>query len=142
MIAGAGHFTRVGDLPPPRRNVVQLLEESYPGSTRIVMPHFIFPDIFAQRREQAEALQARLAEWPIPSIAPIENTWLADIEASLLFGDQARRIEPDGTEVLVEAFLDGRGNALRNVTLGQLVDEYLYLGPSVALSLVAPRPGS
>lgn len=143
LIAGAGHLVRIGDLVPPRRNVVQILEERHPGSTRVVLPHFIFEDVYERRSSEAAAFEARLADWPAPSLASVAGTWLEEIDASLILGDQARRIDPDGGEIVVEApFLDSTGRRLTGVTLGQVTDDYLYFGRVDRLSLVGLTPPS
>jgi len=45
---------------------VQRLEHAHPGSTFVVDPHFVFPDVLAARRPQVHALEARLASWHAP----------------------------------------------------------------------------
>lgn len=103
LVAGGGHLTRLCDLPPPRQNVVQILEDRHPGSTRVVLPHFIFEDVYERRRAEADVLERRLSHWPAPSLSSVAGTWLKVVDASLISGDQARRIEPDESITLVES---------------------------------------
>jgi hypothetical protein len=72
-------------------------------------------------------------------LAQIEGTWLGEIDATLLFGDTAIRIEPDGSRAEVHTpFLDEAGVPTDDVTLGEVADTYLYLGPSRSLTLLPP----
>ncbi|HET6770849.1 MAG TPA: hypothetical protein VFH75_04355 [Actinomycetota bacterium] len=140
LIAGAGHFSRLSDLPPPRRNVVQIIEEHRPGSTVVIVPHFLFPDVREARSRDCALLEARLSAWPVPSLAFLAGTWLGDVDASLLFGETARRFEPDGRVTVVDApFLSPDGQPVAGVTLADIADAYLYLGPTDTLSLVDPQ---
>ena len=67
-------------------------------------------------------LEARFADWSVPSLCQLDGTWLADYAA--------------------EAILGGRGStdpfAGSSLTLGEVVDAYLYLGPGDALTRLQP----
>jgi hypothetical protein len=138
LLAGGGHFTRVSDIHGG--NVVQLLERSSPGCVRVVLPHFFFADVAERRPRETAAFERRLARWPAESMASIAGTWLADVDATLLTGDTEQFIRPDGTVVEVAVrFTDMDGNDVERVRLGEVADEYLYLGPTRSLTLAAPR---
>lgn len=140
LIAGSGHFSRLSDLPPPRRNVVQIIEEHHPGSTVVIVPHFLFPDVREARSRDSALLEARLSGWPVPSLAFLDGTWLGDVDATLLFGETAHRFEPDGRVTVVDTpFLSPDGQTVAGVTLADIADAYLYLGPTDTLSLVGPQ---
>lgn len=62
-----------------------------------------------------DALEGRLASWPVPSLAALRGTWLDDVDYSFLFGD---RMPP---------------------RISERVDGYLYLGPA-RLLLNQPIP--
>ena len=52
-----------------------------------------------------------------------------------------RRIEPDGTVVEISVpFLDADGAPVDRVTLADVADAYLYLGPTASLTLARPSP--
>jgi hypothetical protein len=59
---------------------------------------------------------------------------------TLLLGDTARVLEPDGSvrEAKAPPFRDDDGTPLHGVTLGDIADFYLYLGPVSTLTLL-PR---
>jgi hypothetical protein len=138
LLAGAAHFGRVSDLAGDG-NVVQRLEREAPGCCVVVLPHYVFEDVAQRRPSDVAELEARLAGWPVPALAMIRGTWLGEIDAALLFGDTARRIEPDGTELEVPApFLDDEGRPRERVTLAEVADAYLYLGPTASLTLAEP----
>ncbi|HEY0454047.1 hypothetical protein [Actinophytocola sp.] len=56
-------------------NAVALYEKDYPGATYVVAYHRRF-------EKDNEALEARLASWPVPSLLPIKGTWLGDLDAT------------------------------------------------------------
>jgi hypothetical protein len=127
LIAGASHFFRVSEFDPRAGVVVQRLERQHPGATFVVLPHCGF----AESPEFA-ALEARLATWPVESLAHLEGTWLGAVDAR----------EVLGADTVAEwgGFLGRDGQPVQRVTLGELVDAYLYLGPRAALTVSAPNP--
>jgi hypothetical protein len=138
VLAGGGHLGRLSDVAGG--NVVQRLERSRPGACVVVFTHYVFGDVAARRAVELERLERRLSALPVPSLAPIQGTWLADIDPTLHLGDTARVIGPDGSVHEVEAppFLADDGTPLRGVALSDVADFYLYLGPVDALTLRPP----
>jgi hypothetical protein len=139
LLAGAGHFCRRSDSAAAEGNAVQRLEHAQPGSTYVIVPHFVFPDVLAARRPQVHALEARLASWHAPALAPVAGTWLARTDALLYFSDTARVINPDGTTTPTPVpYLGPDGQVLDKIRLGDMVDALLYLGPHDSLTLIPP----
>jgi hypothetical protein len=137
LLAGGGHFARLSDLPAG--NVVQRLERAHPGCCIVVLTHHIFDDVLERRGSEVAELERRLQGWPIPSVASIAGTWLAEVDATLRLATTARRIEPDGTVVEISVlFRDAAGTPVDRVTFADVADAYLYLGPTSSLSLVRP----
>ncbi|HEV8279850.1 MAG TPA: hypothetical protein VGQ26_29750 [Streptosporangiaceae bacterium] len=137
LLAGAGHFSRRSESAAEEGNAVQRLEHASPGSTYVVVPHFVFPDVLAARRPDVHALEARLASWQAPALAPVAGTWLARTDALLYFSDAARVINPDGSTTLTPVrYLGADGQVLDKIRLGDMVDALLYLGPQHRLTLI------
>jgi len=125
LLAGAFHLLRAEPFisPTPHAapmNLVQRLEHEYPGSTYVVVPH---SDISEPERVEIER---QLASWPTPCIAAIRGTWLQDVSAYSVFGQCITWVLPDGTTK--------RPVASPGLTLGDLFDAYLYLGPIAELT--------
>jgi hypothetical protein len=139
LLAGAGHFCRRSESAAEDGNAVQRLEHAHPGSTYVIVPHFVFPDVLAARRPQVRALEARLASWQAPALAPVAGTWLGQTDALLYFSDVARVINPDGSTTLTTVpYLDARGQVLDKVRLDDMADALLYLGSHDSLTLIPP----
>jgi hypothetical protein len=139
LIAGAGHFARISDARPAEGTVVQRLERSYPGTTFVVVPHVIFEETTAVRRDEVRALEMRLAAWPIPALAAVQGTWLGELDAYLHFDNIAQIIEPDGTTRVVRVpYIGLDGEPITEVKLGDMVDALLYLGPQHMLTFTPP----
>jgi hypothetical protein len=137
LLAGALHFTRRSE--SAEGNAVQRLERAHGRCCTVVLPHYLFPDVVQRRRAEAAVLEDRLASWPHPALAQTHGTWLGEIDATLLVGDTAIRIEPDGSRMEVHTpFVDETGVPAAAVTLGEVADAYLYLGPSRSLTLLPP----
>jgi hypothetical protein len=138
ILAGGGHLGRFSDVAGG--NVVQRLERSRPGACVVVFTHYIFGDVAARRTAEVERLEGRLSQWPVPSLAPIHGSWLADVDPTLFLGDTARVLEPDGAirEVKAPPFRDDDGTPLHGVTLGDIAEFFLYLGPVSELTLLPP----
>jgi len=107
-------------------NVVQLLEKRHPGSVFVVIPHTGYGDPPAIAR-----LEARLASWPIPSLALIKGTWLGTMDAGPLFAGKMMLIT-DGKATEVYA------SPHQGKKLEDLVDAYLYLGPKDSMTMSLP----
>jgi hypothetical protein len=101
-----------------------------------VLPHYVFADVAERRGSELARLERRLPDWPVPLIARIHRTWLADVDARLVLGETAMLIDSDGREVEVPApLLDAQGRLLSSVGLGDVADAYLYLGPVHSLTM-------
>lgn len=127
LIAGAGHLFRVSEFDPAAGVVTQRLERRHPGSVFVVLPHCGFADTPA-----FAALEARLAAWPVESLARLEGTWLGAVDARDVLG--ADTVAEWG------GFVGRDGRPVERVTLEELVDAYLYLGPRASLTISAPNP--
>jgi hypothetical protein len=139
LLAGAGHFCRRSECAAEEGNAVQRLEHAHPGSSFVVVPHFVFADVRAARRPQVYALEARLASWQAPALAQVAGTWLGQTDALLYFSDAARVINPDGSTTLTPVrYLGPDDQVLDVIRLGDMVDALLYLGPRDSLTLVPP----
>src|ERR671937_1069556 len=116
LLAGGGHLGRLSDVAGG--NVVQRLERVRPGACVVVFTHYVFDEVATRRTAEVARLERRLSRWPAPSLARIRGTWLADIDATLLLGDTARVVGPDGSVREVEAppFRAADGTPLRGVT--------------------------
>jgi hypothetical protein len=77
--------------------------------TWVVMAHNGFGNHSPLTRDN-DSLEQRLASWPVPSLAPLRDSWLADLDYGYFFPGER----------------DGAGIAAR-------VDAYLYLGPRAQL---------
>jgi hypothetical protein len=139
LLAGGGHLARLSDVSGG--NVLQRLERRHPACCFVVLTHYVFDDVVERRKRDVSDLERRLVHWPVPSMASIHGTWLGDVDAKLILGDTARRIEPDGTvfEITVP-FLDAAGREVEPVRLADVADAYLYFGPTASLTLARPRP--
>ena len=145
LIAGGAHFSRISDAYPHEGNVVQRLELKHPGTIFVAIPHVIFDETMATRQADVRELEARLAAWPVPSLAIVHETWLGDLDAYLHFDNVAKIIEPDGTEQLVRVPHIGRDGApARELRLSEMADALLYLGPQHTLTFTPPatRPST
>jgi hypothetical protein len=137
LVAGSGHLTRRSDLR--EGNVVQRLEREAPGCCTVVLPHYIFEDVVQRRRSDIANLERKLERWKPPALAPIRGTWLAEVDATLYLSDTARLLEPDGTEIEIPTpLLDDADRALEHISLADVADAYLYLGPIDSLTLAEP----
>lgn len=127
LIAGLAHVVRrSADQPglPAALNAVQLIEQQYPGASRVIVPHTGFGAGTAD-------LEARMSSWPAPSITAVEGTWLGQLPGRLLFSDMVLTGPP------------GSGpppDPWAGLEVGDLVDAYLYLGLRERLVLAAASP--
>jgi hypothetical protein len=101
----------------PGTAVGQYEANGYDDVTYVIDDHQGFGNQDPSLREDNETLEARMADWIMPSIIEIEGTWLADLDAAYfndpLPGDDQRQGNPG-------------------------VDAYLYVGPRDSL-LREPR---
>lgn len=115
LVAGGLHLLR--SLPFPQaaaaHNLVQRLERDHRGQTYVILPHDVV------------ALDARLAAWPAPALARLDDGWLGELPASAVFGGHdVQHVSADG--VVTHPF------AGWSAKLSTLADGYLYLGPAAA----------
>lgn len=68
MLFGWDHMLHTG-------GAVARYEQRYPGVTFTIVNH----EGFAEDNDQ---LEQRMASWPVPSLTPIEGTWLAGLDSS------------------------------------------------------------
>jgi hypothetical protein len=127
LVAGASHFFRISEFDPRAGVVVQRLERQQPGTSFVALPHCGFAET-----PEFVALEARLAAWPVESLARLEGTWLGAVDARDVLGA--------GTVAEWGGFTGRDGQPVERVTLEDIVDAYLYLGPRAALTLSAPNP--
>jgi hypothetical protein len=138
LIAGAAHFARISDAAPPEGNVVQRLELKYPGTIFVVVPHVIFDETRAVRPDEVRELEARLAAWPVASLATVHG-WLGGLDAYLHFDNTAQIVDPDGTERLVRVpYIGPDGTPVTKLQLSEMADALLYLGPQEPLTFTPP----
>jgi hypothetical protein len=123
LIIGGAHVDRgpLAGKDSRRGLMLQILEDKYPGKTFVVLPH----EGFAERNRE---LEAKLADWPRPSLATLKGTWLAQLPAGgavqdIMIGPKSKRTVP----------------ALRK-TLADKGDAYLYLGPVADLTMEERSP--
>jgi hypothetical protein len=117
----AGQPHAVPPIGKRRGNVTQLLEESNPGSVLVIAPHAGFGNLRPELAELNTKLEARMAPWPKPSLVLVKDTWLGALETTALLPPL---IGPDGRP----------RDPFAGLTLGDIVDAYLYLGPRDSLT--------
>jgi hypothetical protein len=125
LIAGGFHFTRAQPSSMTAdRNVSQILDRDYPAVTYVVLPH-----VDSGLPEQVAELEARMASWPIPALAPVRRTWLGALSAATTFERwQVEHVDRSGASTVSSPFAESK------LTLGDLADGYLNLGPSAAFT--------
>jgi hypothetical protein len=111
LIAGSGHMMHQVDPEIPVLNIPDLLEAAHAGSLFTMIPHRGFEVSPAD-----SDLEQRLESWPVPGLAVLGESWLGDLDACVVEGQES----PDAPPCP-----DGRGP-----TLSDLADGYLYLGNS------------
>jgi hypothetical protein len=123
FIAGINHVVRAA-MPrwtphgPDDRTAVRIVETKHPGSVYVVVPHVGF----GRRNDELEPL---LAQRPIPALLPAHASWIGALSPNLLF---AAGMEWDGEDPYAQ------------VTLADVADAYLYLGPRATLTVSHPNP--
>jgi hypothetical protein len=119
-------------LVPPNRmsgNVTVLLQEHFPGSILVVVPHTGFGTSAPMAAGSNATLEGRMDAWPKPSLVFIKDTWLGAVKASDIYPGG---IGPDGQ----------RQNPFSGLSAIDLADAYLYLGPRESLTWSQPSPES
>jgi hypothetical protein len=103
----------VGHLYHGEGTAVSIYDQKYPGRTLVVETHNGFAAFIDLDR--GHQLEARMRTWPIPSLIPIKDSWLADLDLPYFLWPF-----PKG--------LWGAGKSIST-----LADAYLYLGPGDSL---------
>ncbi len=118
IIYGGAHIMR-------NKGGISLIEQKYPQSMFIVLPHFGF-------FERNDELEPRFATWPKPSLALVKGTWLGALDGSVFTRVSMIRVTREGERI-------GPRNPFAGTKLEELADAYLYFGPSNSLTRsVAP----
>ena len=102
-----------------------LLEEHYPGSTFVIVPHTGFRNLVPALSQVNADLEPKMAGWPKPSLALVKDNWIGAIEAPAVFPGV---IGPDGQ----------MRSPYQGLKFSELADAYLYLGPSDSLHQADP----
>jgi hypothetical protein len=113
-------------------NVTKRLEASHPGSVYVILPH----DGVAGNPDPSirQGLEQAMQPWPKPSITVLKNTIIGTTEAKHFISPPLVLGAPEGHTLSNPVSVDG-------LTLADLGDAYLYLGPldSLTASRVAPH---
>ena len=122
LIVGSGHVlkrpvTWAPPTPPGSPTVTILVEQAYPHSVFVIQPHDGFGD-------ETATLEPRLAQWSVPSLAIVRDTWLGRLDAAVLFRGKLRRVGSDPNKP---------EDPFPGIAVQDLVDAYLYLGPAASL---------
>jgi len=114
MIFGSLHLIRQSS-SNPFPNATGQIEQRYPGSVFVVVPHLGF----GRRNDE---LEPRLESWNKNSLALVRNTWLGRLDPNLVI--PVFIIGPDGNPV----------NPFEGMQLEDVIDGYLYVGRKSDLS--------
>jgi len=125
LIAGGMHFVRDWPMVPVGyESLTQLIERNHPDSVHVILPHVGFG-------HATSALEADLADWPIPSLVSLRTTWLGELDPALLTEDLLFMPNPNAPPPPVVE---------HNLTLSAVADSYLYLGPRSSLTVSKANP--
>jgi hypothetical protein len=110
-------------------NVTALLQERFPGSTLVIVPHTGFGNSAPLPEDLHGNLEGRLATWPKPSLILLKDTWLGALGAGEIYPGV---IGPDGQ----------LQNPYSGITAADLADAYMYFGlrDSLTWSQTSPEP--
>ena len=119
LISGTAHLIRC--CLSKVEGVTAAVEKMHPGAVFVVMPH----QGFGERNEE---LEQRLASWPKPGLALVNNTWLGNLspEAGYPVSKAIRILLPDGSSVPGSTQFQG-------MKFQDMADPYLYLGPKASV---------
>lgn len=134
MLFGINHLRhRPGTL------VGQYEAKGYDGVTYVIDDHQGFANQDPTRRRRNAELEARMADWPVPSIIEIEGTWLADLDAPD-FNDPLPGDDQDKGNPGVDAYLfvGPRDGLLREARSAQAMTDEVY---HAELTEIADRMG-
>ena len=104
-------------------NVAQVIDRKYPGKLFIVLAH-------DGLGEGSAAVEKRIRQWPIPSVARLKGTWLGAVAAN--------QVMPSPT--LQRMYVNGKvvdapkADPAKGPRLEQVADALLYLGPRATLT--------
>ncbi len=115
-----------------KESAVSAYEKRYPGVTFVIETHAGFGNgtPLARYNDQLEACPS---SWPVPSLAAIKGTWLADLGMSYFL--------PPPISVGADCKVHNEYSEEMEKGLASMVDGYLYLGPQATL-LEEPLPAS
>lgn len=125
LVIGAGHVLKrpiswASSPVPTAPTVTMLIESKHPHSTFIIVPH----DDFGDRNDE---LEPRLSNWPMPSLATLQGTWIGMLDAGLMFRGKLRRVGSDPSKP-EEPF--------PGLKIQDIADGYLYLGAIASIHMV------
>lgn len=69
MLFGISHLLHGGG------SAVAMYEQQFPGVTYTIVTHYGF-------QKDNDRLEARMANWPVPSVTPFRGTWLGEVDSS------------------------------------------------------------
>jgi hypothetical protein len=119
LIIGGAHLNKRSE--EIDANVAQRIEKKYPGSMFIIEPHIGFGN-------KNDELEPRLAAWSKPSLTHLKDTWLGELDASLI---RVSIVQLPGKEPF---------NSYKGKKLAEVADAYLYLGPGDSLTATSRTP--
>ncbi|OLF05923.1 hypothetical protein BLA60_34215 [Actinophytocola xinjiangensis] len=112
----------------PGTLVGQYEARGYDGLTFVIDDHQGFGNQDPGLRRRNDELEDRMADWPVPSVIEIENTWLADLDAPYfndpLPGDDQGKGNPGVDGYL---FVGRRDGLLREGRSAQAMTDETYL---------------
>jgi hypothetical protein len=134
MLFGINHMRH-----RPGTTVGQYEERGYDGVTYVIDDHQGFGNQDPTLSQDNDELEARMADWPVPSIVEIEGTWLADLDTPYfndpLPGDDGGKGNP-GVDAYL--FVGPRDGLLREARSAQAMTDEDYLAE---LNEIADRLG-
>ncbi len=104
-----------------QRSAVATYEKDYPNVTYIIADYDGFGRGVPSAAKYNDALEERIASWPVPSLVDLKGTWLADMDFAYFFTPILMRT-PNGE--VHAGFPPGISS------ISKAVDGFLYLGPS------------
>lgn len=108
VLVGTGHLFH----DDGHGTAVSAYEKTYPRRTYVITTHDGFAAFIDL--ERGHQLEARMKAWPIPSIVALKDSWLADLDLPYFLWPFTKRIA--------------------GMSITDLVDAYLYLGPGGSLT--------
>jgi hypothetical protein len=116
------------------RMMQQIVEDEHPGRTFVVLVHTGFADDACHTR-----IEARMADWQIPSLALIEGSWLQTIDCqkfpAMVLKQRPSSADTDKAPAPAEAQMRALPAAPSQAKPLSTADGYLYLGPRDSLTM-------